>query len=222
MKDMRLIIANNIQSLRIRSGLTQLGLAEILNYSDKAISKWERAEALPDVTVLKRLADYFGVSVDYLLEEEHTGSPEDKMYQKMRDKNRFIIVLVSIVGVFALATVLFSIFYVIDLFRAPWILFVYAAAVSSIVALVLNCTWGKRRYIYPILSVLLWTAMTSAYLTLNLNFGINWWILFLIGIPLQVIILILSGMSYVKKRKESVKENVSDAGDATASAEEAE
>ena len=86
MKDMRLIIANNIQSLRIRSGLTQLGLAEILNYSDKAISKWERAEALPDVTVLKRLADYFGVSVDYLLEEEHTGSPEDKMYQKMSMK----------------------------------------------------------------------------------------------------------------------------------------
>ena len=68
MKDLRSIIAKNIQTLRIENKLTQLELAGILNYSDKAISKWERAEAIPDVTVLKRIADYFGVSVDFLLD----------------------------------------------------------------------------------------------------------------------------------------------------------
>ena len=58
--ELREIIAKNICDLRVGAGLTQLGLAEILNYSDKAVSKWERAESTPDVFMLKRIADYFG------------------------------------------------------------------------------------------------------------------------------------------------------------------
>ena len=45
-------VANNIAQLRKSKGLTQLELAERLNYSDKAVSKWERGEGLPDVLVL--------------------------------------------------------------------------------------------------------------------------------------------------------------------------
>ena len=47
--------------------MTQIELAEILNYSDKAVSKWERGESVPDISVLKQIADIFGVTVDYLL-----------------------------------------------------------------------------------------------------------------------------------------------------------
>ena len=64
-------IAANITELRKRSGMTQQDLAAALNYTDKAVSKWERAESIPDVIILKRIADLFGVSVDYLLAEEH-------------------------------------------------------------------------------------------------------------------------------------------------------
>ena len=48
MNDMKLNIAHNISALRREAGLTQLGLAEELNYSDKAISKWERGESIPE------------------------------------------------------------------------------------------------------------------------------------------------------------------------------
>ena len=61
------IIAQNIAELRRNNNMTQLELAEKLNYSDKAISKWERGESIPDVAVLKNIADIFLVSVDYLL-----------------------------------------------------------------------------------------------------------------------------------------------------------
>ena len=71
MEDLKQILAKNITALRQASRMTQLELAEKLNYSDKAISKWERGESIPDVTVLKAIADLVGVTLDYLLEDDH-------------------------------------------------------------------------------------------------------------------------------------------------------
>ena len=42
--------AKNITELRILNNMTQMELAEKLNYSDKTISKWERAESSPDIS----------------------------------------------------------------------------------------------------------------------------------------------------------------------------
>ena len=49
-------IGANIAAYRKQAGLTQAGLAEKLNYSDKAISKWERGESIPDVLTMMVLA----------------------------------------------------------------------------------------------------------------------------------------------------------------------
>ena len=69
MNDIKDIFAKNLSELRQASGMTQLELGERLNYSDKTVSKWERGESIPDAGMLKQIADVFGVSVDYLLEE---------------------------------------------------------------------------------------------------------------------------------------------------------
>ena len=88
MSDMRQIIAQNIVKLRTARGWTQAELAERLSYSDKAISKWERAESLPDVIVLKQLADLFLVRVDDLLCED---VPLDFFKsEKIRTRNHII------------------------------------------------------------------------------------------------------------------------------------
>ena len=73
MEDLKSIIAENITALRKGSSMTQIELAEKLNYSDKAISKWERGESVPNITVLKSVADIFGVTIDYLITREHPG-----------------------------------------------------------------------------------------------------------------------------------------------------
>ena len=57
--DLTQIIAGNIAQLRKANGMTQAGLAEQLGYSDKSVSKWERAEGVPDVLCLKKIADLF-------------------------------------------------------------------------------------------------------------------------------------------------------------------
>ena len=57
------LIAANIAYYRKECHLTQAELAEKIHYSDKSVSKWERAEGLPDICVLVVLADLFGVTV---------------------------------------------------------------------------------------------------------------------------------------------------------------
>ena len=73
MNDLKEIIASNISKLRKQKKITQLEFAKALNYSDKAISKWERAESVPDIIILKQIADLFGVTVDYII-NEHTDN----------------------------------------------------------------------------------------------------------------------------------------------------
>ena len=72
-------IAQNLAYLRTNSGMTQAELAERMHYSDKAISKWERGESVPDVFVLKQLADLFGVTVDDLLTAETPEALQEKL-----------------------------------------------------------------------------------------------------------------------------------------------
>ena len=71
---LKLQIGSNIASYRKRAGLTQAGLAERINYSDKAVSKWERAESMPDISVLVKIAEIFGISLDALV----LGSASEK------------------------------------------------------------------------------------------------------------------------------------------------
>lgn len=59
--------ANVLKKLRKNSNVTQEQLANHLSLSSQAISRWETATAMPDISFLPRLASYFGVSVDYLL-----------------------------------------------------------------------------------------------------------------------------------------------------------
>lgn len=59
-----------IRSLRKEMGLTQKQLADMMNISDKAVSKWERGLGCPDVSLLTELADIFGVGTDVLLSGE--------------------------------------------------------------------------------------------------------------------------------------------------------
>ena len=200
MKDLRPIIAKNICDLRIDRGITQQNLADTLNYSDKAVSKWERAEALPDVTVLKQIADYFGVSVDYLLEAEHkNGMGCSKQIAALRRRNRVIITLIAVAAAWFLATVAFAVFVSVEIAFAPWLVYVYAIPVSAIVAVIFNSLWGIRKLNFLLVSILIWGLILSVYLTARF-FAYNPWVLFIVGIPAQFIITFFPGIGLFRYR----------------------
>jgi transcriptional regulator with XRE-family HTH domain len=186
--DIKTIIANNIIELRKSKKWTQIELAEKLNYSDKAVSKWERAESLPDVTVLKQIADVFMVSVDYLLTEEHNQQTDQNLSEKKRkDRNHIIITLLSTMLVFLIATIIFVIFGLISEDLPGWMVYIYALPIASIVLIVFNAIWGKPVLNYVFISLLLWSLLLAVYLSF---IGKNYWLIFLIGIPGQAIILL--------------------------------
>lgn len=64
------VTAGAIKALREKKGLTQSQLAGIINVSDKAVSKWETAKGLPDITLIEPLASALGVSVPELMSGE--------------------------------------------------------------------------------------------------------------------------------------------------------
>ena len=197
MTELRDTIAKNICDLRTGAGLTQLSLAEVLNYSDKAVSKWERGESVPDIFMLKRIADYFGVTVDYLLESDHTESIEQTIeHHKFVSRNRFIISFLATALVWLIATFAFVTMLIFspDLALRPWLMFIYAIPVSATVALVFNSIWGRRKMNYPIISVLVWSLLVAVFMSLLIIFGINIWPVFILGIPGQAIIIIWSCM----------------------------
>ena len=69
-------IGSFIAALRKASGLTQRELAERLNVSDKAVSRWEREESLPDLSLIPAIAEIFGVTADELLRGERRKEGE--------------------------------------------------------------------------------------------------------------------------------------------------
>ena len=67
MENLNFMIGKNLQILRKKNSLTQAELAEKLNYSDKAISKWEKGESLPPIEVFYKLSQLYGVVLITLL-----------------------------------------------------------------------------------------------------------------------------------------------------------
>ena len=187
MEELKKIVAKNISELRQKAGLTQQQLAERLHYSDKAVSKWERGESVPDVAVLKQVAGIFGVGLDYLTEQKHDVPPPSE--KKRRLGNYVCITVMSVLLVWLIALLSFVI---IELepndIEGHWLAFAYAVPVSLIVWLVLSAIWFDRHRIFLIVSLLLWSMLLVVYLTL-LTFGYQVWLIFFLGIPAQGIIL---------------------------------
>ena len=192
MKDLKNIIADNIVLLRKEKGLTQAQLAERLNYSDKAVSKWERGESLPDVAVLKCLSEILGVTVDYLLESDHQKAELEKAtVSRKKFRRRAIITSMCVMLVWLIATVVFFILDTVTNLGHHWLCFVYAAPVSFAVWLIFNSIWFNTRRNYLIISALLWTTLGSLFVTF---LWLKLWLLFIVGIPAQIIIFLWSGM----------------------------
>ena len=192
-------IGTNIAVQRKRAGLTQAGLAEKLNYSDKAVSKWERGESIPDVLTLMQLASVFDISVNELLEDPNAlpGNPGklEKAMSQVSEKalkrkaNKIVIQGLSTTLVWFVALLIFV---VISSFDLPysWIAFFYAIPVNAIVLLSLRSAWRDYRWNRALISVIVWGFLVSIYATLLVFVRFNMWRLFLLGIPGEIAIFL--------------------------------
>ena len=206
-------IGANIAAYRKRSGLTQAGLAEKLNYSDKAVSKWERGESIPDVLTLVHLSEQFDITVNDLLvdPDELPGNPgtlekamtqvSEKALKRKANKNIILALSSTLVWFVALlAFVLLSSFDFLEKYSC--LLFFYAIPANAIVLLSLRSAWHDFRWNKALISVIVWGSLLSIYVTLLTGFNYNFWKIFLLGIPGQIAIFLWFRMFRPTKIKE--------------------
>lgn len=201
MEDIKSIIAKNISELRQANNLTQLELAEKLNYSDKAVSKWERAESMPDISVLMDIATTFGVTLDYLVKEEHdaVAAPIEKGTNQKYNRRAIAYISESCAWVVAIFAFIITTL-IIGKITFQYAYFLYALPVVLIVKLVFNSIWFNPRHNYYIISLLMWSLLLAIHISL-LYFGIKAALIYLLGVAGQGIIILWSFIAKPKKQK---------------------
>ena len=209
-------IGANIAAYRKQAGLTQAGLAEKLNYSDKAVSKWERGESVPDVLTLMVLAEQFDITVNDLLVDPEAlpGNPgtlekamtqvSEKALRRKPNKNIILALSSTLVWFIALlAFVVLSSFEVLDPYS--YLLFFYAIPANAIVLLSLRSAWHDFRWNMALISIIMWGSLLSLFVTLHVTLDFRMWKLFLLGIPGQVAISLWFRMFRPGKDQEGEK-----------------
>lgn len=179
MENLKDIISRNLIFLRKKNNLTQIELADKINYSDNAVSRWERGDVTPSIEILELLADFYQVEVKDLLEENLSIKPHEASVSQTA--NRILTLLFSISVIWFL--ILIAYIY-LQMFTDlhPWRLFVAGVPLSCLMAWHFNSKWGNRITSLVLLSITFWSVITLVYLYF-LTYNI--WPVFLLGIPLQ-------------------------------------
>lgn len=210
-------IGSNIAAYRKREGLTQVSLAEKLNYSDKAVSKWERGESIPDVLTLMQLADLFSITVNDLVCDpnalpEHSDSKLEKAMTQVSEKalkrkaNKNVIQALSSTLVWFIALFAFVICSTFDSLE-PYscLLFFVAIPANAIVLLSLRSAWRDFRWNQMLISLIVWGSLLSIFMIILTAYHYNFWKVFLLGIPGQIAIFLWFRM--FRPTKHTKKEN---------------
>ena len=209
-EELKLRVGSNIARLRRERGLTQAELAERINYSDKAVSKWERAESLPDVLTLLNLAEQLGTDLNTLTgcapeipepepmpepapepEPEPVPAPEPAVKKLARryTADKTVIQKLSSILVWVVALFLYM---VLDAFGVKnlWLLFVVAVPVNAIVLLSLRSAWKLYGWNRILISIIMWGFLLTIYLLLLVVGKVNVWKILPMGLLGQMAILL--------------------------------
>lgn len=190
MDELKDTIAKNLVHLRTQAHYTQLQLAEMLNYSDKAVSKWERGEAIPDIRVIIQLASIYNITVDEIvkpMQGKAVVKPKINQLQK-----HILITLLSVGLVWFIATGLFVIMRYIAVTSAnAYTIFYVAAVVSSIILTVFSALWGNRLTNAIASSLIVWTSVILVHGFVE-AFGRldQWYLLYAAALVFEILIVL--------------------------------
>lgn len=184
-------IGDNISYYRKQFNLTQFELAEILNYSDKSISKWERKESVPDIFVINELANFFGVSVDDFINKKYMPTKKNK--RKQAHAYLYALIIWLVVGV------TFGIFKIIKIDYPAWKLFIFAIPLSAITLFIFNLVYKKIYYIFIYFTIFIW----GLALSLNLIFeNVEGYLFYIIMLPIYIFFIYLLYYIYISKKRK--------------------
>lgn len=185
--------SKNLSTLRKANNLTQAMLAQKLNYTDKAVSKWEVGSVLPDIETIAHIAEFFGITINDLV------YPKKEKWTSRFLKNHLFITLGSVGVVWFLACIIFFVLDATESVTRAWLVFIIAIPIMFIVFLVFSILWFKKLYRILAISGLLWGMLTVIYLAIA-NYGL--WFIFIIGVVGQLMICFLSQINTTNKIRQ--------------------
>ncbi len=212
MKDIKSIVSANLSALRKQKGITQAELAEKLNYSDKAISRWEKGDTLPDLNVLGEICEFYGITMNDLTSEDCTAPQKDHR-KKQHFAYRMWMCLLAGSAVWLFATIWF-VYYLVGSDKNLWIAFVWAIPISCGVVMLIGRMAFNWIVHLVIGSVTVWSAVSAIifqiYFFTEIGGGNAIWFLYLVGIPLQAMLFMFQRVwksRAVVKTQQEVTEN---------------
>ena len=191
MENINEVVKNNLVELRKKRELTQLELAEKINYSNKAVSRWENGEVTPDLETLNKLAKIYDVPLASIIQKN--GIRKDAKANQISNANKIVIALLGVVLVWFIAIITYvsiKLIYNIDY----WQIFVWAVPLSFVVTVVFSLMWWKKPMSVAVISGLVWTLLTAIYVQL---LPYNLFFIYSIGIPVQVALIL---WLFIKKK----------------------
>ena len=195
MENIKEVIAKNLVELRKEHKMTQQALAEKLNYTDKAISRWEHAETLPDIETLCRVCEIYGVKFEYLLQREQpTKKQKNPNIVRANTGSKVVITLTAISTVWLAIIVLYTVLWHLN----PWTLFIWGIPLTALTLAICNQVFFSKKVFRIIsLSFFLWSLLLGIYIEIMM------WIIFIIGIPIQAILILLENIRLEKSEEVS-------------------
>ena len=183
MEELKVIIGENLAALRKEKKMTQAELAEKFNYTDKAISKWEKGETSPDIETLYALCEFYGVTIDYLT---HPGSKSDKEEYVVKDSNftnKVWQTALTVSIMWMVATFIFIWSLMIHSY-IYWQVFIWTVPISATALNLMNHRYFHNRLLYFISwSIFIWGVLAGFFFQF-ISEGL--WPLFILGAPAEV------------------------------------
>lgn len=203
--EIKKIFGQRLTEARKTCGITQLNLAEKLNYSDKAVSKWERGESIPDIFTIMKIGEALGVTMSYLLGEENIPKISDNVANGKHSKRSIsvFVPLVTALGIYFIASVVFLVFKQIPSLEAfADYSFLFALPIVFITLCVYSFIWWHNLSQFITLSMLIWSVFASIYTAVGLFANLpSFKYIFLSCAILQIICIIVFVFVYLKKKK---------------------
>lgn len=194
-------IGANISALRRQRGMTQAELAECLNYTDKAVSKWERGDSVPDVVTLVQLAGEFGVTLDTLVNGDKPSAPACAAAEEKPRANKSVILTLASLLVWIVALTVYVVLSSVGIPKS-WVAFVYAVPVNAIVLLAMRSAFRRFQWNHALVSIIVWGCLVSLYVTLYVFAGVSIWRIVYVGILGQVAVSLWFQMFRSPRRKK--------------------
>lgn len=141
-----MILADKIIRLRKKNGWTQEELAERLNVSRQAVSKWEGAQTIPDLEKIIQLGDLFGVTTDYLLKDniENEEFANNILNSRVNRISYERIKETIVLAYWLLVTVIYFICsFTTNAWKISWLIFVVGGILFTILMTICNLFTDK-------------------------------------------------------------------------------